>query len=74
MPKLPRLTARQITAGLERVGFSLSRQSGSHMISRNTAARRATIPFHASKGLHPKVLKSILLDADLSLEDLDRLL
>jgi predicted RNA binding protein YcfA (HicA-like mRNA interferase family) len=74
MPKLPRLTARQITTVLERVGFSLSRQSGSHMIYRNAAGKRATVPFHASKVLHPKVLKSILRDADLSLEELQRLL
>jgi predicted RNA binding protein YcfA (HicA-like mRNA interferase family) len=74
MPKLPRLTARQIAAVLERVGFSLSRQSGSHMIYRNAAGKRATVPFHASKVLHPKVLKSILRDADLSVEDLERLL
>jgi predicted RNA binding protein YcfA (HicA-like mRNA interferase family) len=74
MPKLPRLTARQITTVLERVGFSLSRQSGSHMIYRNAAGKRATVPFHASKVLHPKVLKSILRDADLSLEELERLL
>ena len=74
MPKLPRLTARQITAVLERVGFSLSRQSGSHMIYRNAAGKRATVPFHASKVLHPKVLKSILRDADLSVEELERLL
>jgi predicted RNA binding protein YcfA (HicA-like mRNA interferase family) len=33
MPKLPRLTAREIISVLERVGFSLARQSGSHMIS-----------------------------------------
>ena len=74
MPKLPRLTARQIAAVLERVGFSLSRQSGSHMIYRNAAGKRATVPFHASKVLHPKVLKSILRDADLSVEELERLL
>jgi predicted RNA binding protein YcfA (HicA-like mRNA interferase family) len=74
MPKLPRLTARQITAVLERVGFSLSRQSGGHMIYRNAAGKRATVPFHASKVLHPKVLKSILRDADLSVEELERLL
>jgi predicted RNA binding protein YcfA (HicA-like mRNA interferase family) len=74
MPKLPRLTARQIAAVLERVGFSLSRQSGSHMIYRNAAGKRATVPFHASQVLHPKVLKSILRDADLSVEELERLL
>jgi predicted RNA binding protein YcfA (HicA-like mRNA interferase family) len=29
-----------------------------------------TVPFHASKILHPKVLKNILRDADLKPEDL----
>lgn len=53
MPKLPRLTAREIIAVLERAGFSLSRQSGSHKIYKNSAGRRATVPFHASKILHP---------------------
>ena len=74
MPKLPRLTARQIVAVLEKVGFSLARQSGSHMIYKNTSGKRVTVPFHASKILHPKVLKSILRDADLSVEKLQELL
>jgi len=74
MPKLPRLTAREITAVLERIGFSLTRQSGSHQIFRNAAGKRATVPFHGPRTLHPKVLKSILRDAELSVEDLERLL
>jgi len=74
MPKLPRLTAREIVAVLERIGFSLARQSGSHRIFKNAAGKRATVPFHASKTLHPKVLKSILRDAELSPEDLEKLL
>ena len=74
MPKLPRLTAREITAVLERIGFSLTRQSGSHQIYKNAAGKRATVPSHASKILHPKVLKSILRDAELSPEELERLL
>ena len=74
MPRLPRLTARQITAVLEKAGFSLARQSGSHMIYKNSAGKRVTVPFHASKILHPKVLKSILRDADISIEKLEGLL
>jgi predicted RNA binding protein YcfA (HicA-like mRNA interferase family) len=74
MARLPRLTAREIAAVLEKSGFSLSRQSGSHMIYKNAAGKRATVPYHASRILHPKVLKSILRDADLSPEDLERLL
>ena len=74
MAKLPRLTAREIIAVLEKAGFSLARQSGSHMIFKNASGKRATVPFHSSKTLHPKVLKSILRDADLSTEDLEKLL
>jgi predicted RNA binding protein YcfA (HicA-like mRNA interferase family) len=59
---------------LEKAGFSLARQSGSHKIYKNSAGKRVTVPFHAAKILHPKVLKSILRDADLSLEKLDHLL
>jgi predicted RNA binding protein YcfA (HicA-like mRNA interferase family) len=74
MAKLPRLTARQIITVLEKVGFSLVRQSGSHMIFKDAAGKRATVPFHASKTLHPKIVKSILRDANLTAEDLAKLL
>ncbi len=74
MPKLPRITARQMATVLEKVGSSLTRQSGSHQIYKNAAGRRATLPFHAAKILHPKVLKSIMRDADLTADDLERLL
>lgn len=74
MPRLPRVSARQIIAVLQKAGFSLARQSGSHMIYKNAAGRRVTVPFHASKVLHPKLLKSILRDAELKPEDLERLL
>jgi len=71
MPKLPRLTAREIIAVLEKAGFRLARQSGSH---KNPVGKRATVPFHGSKSLHPKVLKNILRDAGLTVEDLQKLL
>jgi predicted RNA binding protein YcfA (HicA-like mRNA interferase family) len=74
MPKLPRITARQMATVLEKLGFSLTRQSGSHQIYRNAAGRRATLPFRAAKTLHPKVVKSIMRDADLTVEGLEKLL
>jgi predicted RNA binding protein YcfA (HicA-like mRNA interferase family) len=46
------------------------RQSGSHKIFRNLEGTRITVPFHSGKILHPKLLKSILEDADLSVGDL----
>ena len=44
------------------------------MIYKNPAGQRVTVPFHGPKVLHPKVLQSILRDADLSVERLQQLL
>ena len=74
MPKLPRVTAGEIIAVLKKSGFSLARQSGSHMIYKDAVGKRVTVPYHGSKILHPKVLKSILPDAELSVEKLEELL
>ena len=67
-PKLPRVTAAEAIRALERADFTLSRQSGSHKIYKNAAGRRVTVPYHAGTILHPKVLRSILRDADLTPE------
>lgn len=71
---LPKLTAKEIITILEKLGFSFSRQSGSHKIYKNKEGKRATVPFHAGKILHPKVLKSIMRDADIEKERLENLL
>jgi predicted RNA binding protein YcfA (HicA-like mRNA interferase family) len=67
--KLPRVNAADAVRVLEKAGFFLVRQSGSHKIYKDAEGRRATIPFHSGKELHPKILKSILRDADLTVED-----
>ena len=72
--KLPRVTARQVIKVLEKIGFSLSRQSGSHKIYKNSEGKRVTVSYHSGKILHPKVLKSILRDADLSVDEFKQLL
>lgn len=72
--RLPRLTAKQIIIVLERSGFVLTRQSSSHMIYKNEYGSRATVPFHPGKILHPKILKSILNDADITVAELIELL
>lgn len=74
MAKLPRVTAREICSVLGKLGFSIARRSGSHIIYKNAEGRRVTVAFHASKILHPKVLKSILRDANLDVEALEKLL
>jgi predicted RNA binding protein YcfA (HicA-like mRNA interferase family) len=66
MEKLPRVTAAEAIKVLERVGFALTRESGSHKIFKNKEGKRVTVPYHAGKILHPKLLRSILKDADLT--------
>lgn len=72
--KLPRLTANEIIKILERKEFHLVRQSGSHKIYKNSAGKRATVPYHSGKILHPKILRSILRDAEITNEELKQLL
>ena len=73
MTRLPRVTAAQVIAVLEKQGFSLARQTGSHKIYKNSVGQRVTVPFHVGKILHPKVLASILADAGLSVEEFTKL-
>lgn len=72
--KLPRRTAADTIRALERAGFFFSRQSGSHKIYKNKEGKRATIPYHSGKILHPKTLKNILRDANLTIEAFNKLL
>jgi len=72
--KLPRVTAKDIISILEKKGFVLIRQSGSHRIYRNEKGKRVTVPYHSGKILHPKLLKSILADAEITVEEFRRML
>jgi predicted RNA binding protein YcfA (HicA-like mRNA interferase family) len=66
--RLPRITAAEAIRALGKAGFFLARQSGSHKIYKNKDGKRATVPYHVGTILHPKVLKSILRDAGLTVE------
>ena len=72
--KLPRVPAGKVIKVLERVGFVLVRQSGSHKIYKNREGKRVTVPFHSGKILHPKVLNSILKDAALTVDKFKELM
>ena len=72
--KVPRLTASQAIKVVGQAGFVLARQSGSHKIYKNEKGIRITIPFHKGKTLHPKIVKSIMKDAELTTTALRALL
>jgi len=72
--KLPRVKAGKVIKVLEKLGFKLARQSGSHKIFKNSKGMRITVPYHSGKIFHPKLLKSILRDIELSIEEFKKLL
>ncbi|RLF93780.1 type II toxin-antitoxin system HicA family toxin [Thermococci archaeon] len=72
--KLPRVTATQMIKVLEKTGFYLVRQSGSHKIYKNKEGKRVTVPYHSGKILHPKLTKNILKDIGLTVEEFKKLL
>jgi predicted RNA binding protein YcfA (HicA-like mRNA interferase family) len=64
--KLPRdISGAEAVRALERLGFSVARQSGSH-VRMVRGARRVTIPMH--RNLIVGTLQSILRQAGVSLE------
>jgi predicted RNA binding protein YcfA (HicA-like mRNA interferase family) len=72
--KLQRVTANEIIKIVEKLGFHFSRQSGSHKIYKNDEGKRVTIPYHSGKILHPKVVKSILVNAGLSVDEFKKMM
>jgi predicted RNA binding protein YcfA (HicA-like mRNA interferase family) len=52
----------------KRASFWLAR-AASHRIYKNAEGLRVTVPYHSGKELHPKILESILRDADLTAEE-----
>jgi predicted RNA binding protein YcfA (HicA-like mRNA interferase family) len=66
---LPCVTATEVIRVLLKIDFFLTRQSGSHRIYKNALGRRVTVPFHSGQTLHPKLIKSILTEAQLTVEE-----
>ena len=71
-PRLPTLKPRQVIGALERAGFEIDHQSGSHVIMwRATDDRRVVVPWHnrdLGRGLTLQIVKSAGLTRDEFLE------
>jgi len=67
MPKLPRISARECIAALQKIGFVVVRQLGSHVIlRRETPFAQTTVPNHQELALG--TLRRILRDTGVSVE------
>jgi predicted RNA binding protein YcfA (HicA-like mRNA interferase family) len=72
MPKLPTLRPRQVIAALEKIGFHSVRQRGRHLqLKRGNLL--VTFPIHP-RDLNPHVLRSILRQAQLTVDEFLELL
>lgn len=67
MAKLPK--AREALRVIRKLGFSFSRQRGSHAIYRHPNGKRITVPIHGGSELGPSVFGQILKDAEISAEE-----
>ena len=68
---MPAITSKKLLKFLQKRGFYISRQSGSHMIlhQKNDETKRVTLPIH-NKDLKPGTLSSILKQAGIDKKDL----
>lgn len=74
MAKLPNPTGEELIAALQKIGFYVVRQKGSHVRMKHEDNRVVSIPVHARKTIGKGLLLKILRDADLTKEDLINLL
>jgi predicted RNA binding protein YcfA (HicA-like mRNA interferase family) len=73
--RLPRVTAREVIAALERAGWVQVRSTGSHRhLQRPGQAGTVTVPMHAGETIYPKLLASILRQAGLTADEFRELL
>jgi predicted RNA binding protein YcfA (HicA-like mRNA interferase family) len=65
-PRLPSVSARELIRALERAGFQVQRQKGSHATLRHPETRRVTVvPVHAGDVKRP-LLKMIIAQSGLT--------
>jgi len=74
MTRMPRVTGKRVVSALKRAGFVVVRVTGSHYHLHKPGSQLVTVPVHAGETLSPMVLKSILEQADLTVEELLELL
>lgn len=67
--KYPVLKPREVMRILERLGFAVVRQRGSHIQYRHPDGRCTTVPFHGGRDISPILLRQIAKDIGLTVEE-----
>lgn len=74
MRRLPRPKGRELVRALEREGFTVDRSRGSHHFLKHADGRATTVPIHSGETIGPGLLRAILRDVELSVDELADLL
>ena len=74
MTRLPRITGKKLVAALQKAEFVAIRTKGSHTLLRHPDGRMTVVPVHAGELIGVGLLAKILKDAELSPQQLHRLL
>jgi len=69
MSKPPVLKPREVEAVLEKLGFVIVRQRGSHRQYRHPDGRNTTIPFHSGRDVSPVLLRQIVKETGMTIEE-----
>lgn len=73
MSKLKLITAVALEKLLCKIGFVKTRQKGSHAFYRHHDGRTTVIPFHLGKDLPRPILRTILREISLSIDEYNKL-
>jgi predicted RNA binding protein YcfA (HicA-like mRNA interferase family) len=74
LPKISPINPNKLVKILEKEGFKVIRQKGSHVIMINSRKTRIVIPVHPGKDIKPGLIRAILREAGISREKLLKLL
>jgi predicted RNA binding protein YcfA (HicA-like mRNA interferase family) len=70
MTRLPRLKGKELIRILERAGFHVARTKGSHTFLKHADGRATVVPIHSGETIGPGLLRAILRDVEMSVDDL----
>ena len=71
MTKLPRMRGRDVVRSLQKAGFEIVRVRGSHHFMQHSDGRTTVVPVHAGDQVGPGLLRAILRDCELTVEEFD---
>lgn len=74
MTRLPTLTSSRIIKALQKSGFQIKRQRGSHVYLQHPDGRTTVVPVHQGEDIGRGLLRKILRDVKMEPEEFQKLL